>query len=41
MWEETKAALKVAKEKMAGRDLDEVPESFEEGERVWLDSWNL
>jgi hypothetical protein len=41
IWEETNAALRLAKERMAGRNPGEVPEVFEEGERVWLDSRNL
>jgi hypothetical protein len=38
IWEETKAALRLAKERMTGREQGEVPESFEPGEKVWLDS---
>jgi hypothetical protein len=38
IWDETSAALKLAKERMAGREPGEVPEDFEIGERVWLDS---
>jgi hypothetical protein len=41
IWEETGTALRLAKERMAGRDPAEVPESFEVREEVWLDSWNL
>jgi hypothetical protein len=41
IWEETSAALRLAKERMAGREPGEVPESFEIGEKVWLDSWNI
>jgi hypothetical protein len=41
IWDKTKAALKLAKEKMTGREPGEVPESFKIGERVWLDSHNL
>jgi hypothetical protein len=41
IWEETGAALKLAKERMAGRDPGEVPETFDIGEKVWLDSCNL
>jgi predicted RNase H-like HicB family nuclease len=41
IWEETSAALRLAKERMAGREPEEVPEIFEIGEKVWLDSRNL
>jgi hypothetical protein len=41
IWDETRAVLKLAKERMTGREPGEVPESFEEGKKVWLDSWNL
>jgi transposase InsO family protein len=41
IWDETKAALNLAKERMAGREPGEVPNTFEVRERVWLDSWNL
>jgi hypothetical protein len=41
IWDKTSAALKLAKERMAGRDPGEVPEEFEIGEKVWLDSRNL
>jgi hypothetical protein len=41
IWEETGAVLRMAKERMAGRDPAEVPETFKIGERVWLDSRNL
>jgi hypothetical protein len=41
IWDETSAALRLAKEHMAGREPGEVPEQFAVGERVWLDSRNL
>jgi hypothetical protein len=41
IWEETSAALRLAKECMAGREPGEVPETFKIGEKVWLDSRNL
>jgi hypothetical protein len=41
IWDETKAVLKLAKERMRGRDPGEVPITFEVGEQVWLDSQNL
>jgi hypothetical protein len=41
IWEETGAALRLAKERMAGREPREVPETFDIGEKVWLDSRNL
>jgi hypothetical protein len=41
IWEETSAALRLTKERMAGGELGEVPEAFEIGEKVWLDSRNL
>jgi hypothetical protein len=41
IWEEIGAALRLAKEQMAGRDPEEVPETFEAGKKVWLDSRNL
>jgi hypothetical protein len=41
IWEETGAALRLAKEQMAGREPGEVPETFDMGEKVWLDSQNL
>jgi hypothetical protein len=41
IWEETSAALRLAKERMAGREPGEVPETFDIGEKVWLDSRNL
>jgi hypothetical protein len=41
IWEETSVALRLAKEQMAGREPGEVPEVFEIGEKVWLDSRNL
>jgi hypothetical protein len=41
IWDETSAALKLAKERMAGREPGEIPNSFEVGEKVWLDSRNL
>jgi hypothetical protein len=41
IWDETSAALRLAKERMAGREPGEVPEEFEIGEKVWLDSRNL
>jgi hypothetical protein len=41
IWEETGAALRLAKERMAGREPGEVPETFDIGEKVWLDSQNL
>jgi hypothetical protein len=41
IWEETGAALRLAKERMTGREPGEVPETFEIGEKVWLDSRNL
>jgi hypothetical protein len=41
IWEETGAALRLAKERMTGKELGEVPEIFDVGERVWLDSRNL
>jgi hypothetical protein len=41
IWDETSAVLKQAKERMAGREPGEVPETFNIGEKVWLDSHNL
>jgi hypothetical protein len=41
IWQETGMALRLAKERMAGREPGEVPEVFDIGERVWLDSRNL
>jgi hypothetical protein len=41
IWDETSTALKMAKEHMTGRELGEVQEEFEIGEKVWLDSRNL
>jgi hypothetical protein len=41
IWEETSTALRLAKEQMAGREPEEVPEAFEIGGKVWLDSQNL
>jgi hypothetical protein len=41
IWEETATALRLAKEHMTGREPGEVPESFDIGEKVWLDSRNL
>jgi hypothetical protein len=41
IWDETSTALKLAKEQMAGMEPGEVPEEFEIGEKVWLDSRNL
>jgi hypothetical protein len=41
IWEETSAALRLAKEHMSGREPGEVPEAFNVGEKVWLDSRNL
>jgi hypothetical protein len=41
IWDETKAALNLAKERMAGREPEGVTITFEVGERVWLDSQNL
>jgi hypothetical protein len=41
IWDETSAALILAKERMAGREPGEVAEVFEIGEKVWLDSRNL
>jgi hypothetical protein len=41
IWDETSAALKLAKEQMQGKEPGKVPETFEIGERVWLDSHNL
>jgi hypothetical protein len=41
IWDETSAALKLVKEWMAGREPGEVPETFDIGEKVWLDSRNL
>jgi hypothetical protein len=41
IWEETQAALKLAKERMAGREPGEVPKSFKIREKVWLDRRNL
>jgi hypothetical protein len=41
IWEETGAALRLAKERMVGRELGEVPGTFEIGEKVWLDSRNI
>jgi transposase InsO family protein len=38
IWEETSTALRLAKERVAGREPGEVPEKFEIGEKVWLDS---
>jgi hypothetical protein len=33
--------LRLAKERMTGREPGEVPETFDVGEKVWLDSCNL
>jgi hypothetical protein len=41
IWEETGTALRLAKEHMVGRDPGEVPETFNIGEKVWLESQNL
>jgi hypothetical protein len=41
IWDKTSAALKLAKERMAGREPGEVQDTFEVGEKVWLDSRNL
>jgi hypothetical protein len=41
IWEETSVALRLAKERMAGREPGEVPETFKIGEKVWLDSRNI
>jgi hypothetical protein len=41
IWDETSTALRLAKERMAGREPGEVPEEFAVGEKVWLDSRNL
>jgi hypothetical protein len=41
IWEETGAALRLAKERMAEREPGDVPETFDIGEKVWLDSRNL
>jgi hypothetical protein len=41
IWDKTSVALKMAKEQMTGREPREVPETFEIGDRVWLDSRNL
>jgi hypothetical protein len=41
IWEETAVALRLAKERMTGREPGEVPETFDVGEKVWLDSCNL
>jgi hypothetical protein len=41
IWEEMGAAFRLAKEHMAGKEPGEVPEVFEVGEKVWLDSRNL
>jgi hypothetical protein len=41
IWDETSAALKMAKERMTGREPGEVPNNFEVGEKVWLNSHNL
>jgi hypothetical protein len=41
IWEETSTALRLAKERMTGREPGEVLEEFEIGEKVWLNSCNL
>jgi hypothetical protein len=41
IWDKTRAALIMAKERMTGRDPGEVLNTFEIGEKVWLDSCNL